>query len=221
MITSLSSPEINILALAVSFLLCAFLGSGKFRLGQVVRYYALQSLCLAGLLISLAAAGDAHLYFTAAGVVVFKVLLIPAIITTSARRSGVSGRLTSFVRPAPSYFVSGVTFLLAVVTGMAIAPALGGADLILTVTAFSAMFLGGGMMAVRRDLHSQIIGFFTLENGIALLAAATLGAIPFLAEVGIFFTITIGALLMSLLSRRLKELYAVEDTTELRELVDY
>jgi hydrogenase-4 component E len=221
MIVALSSSEINILALAVSFLLCAFLGSGKFRLGQIVRYYALQSLFLAGLLLILASAGEPHLYFTAIGVVIFKVLIIPAIITTGARRSGASGRLTSFVRPAPSYFVSGVTFLLAVAAAISIAPALAGVDVMLIVTAFSAMFLGGGMMAVRRDLYSQIIGFFTLENGVALLAAATLGAIPLLTEAGIFLTVTLGALLMSVLSRRLKELYAVEDTTELRELVDF
>ncbi len=82
------------------------------------------------------------------------------------------------------------------------------------------MLLGGVMIAIRRDLYSQIIGFLTLENGISIMAAATLGAIPLLTEVGIFFTITIGAMLMSLLSRRLKELYAVEDSAELRELVD-
>jgi hydrogenase-4 membrane subunit HyfE len=104
--------------------------------------------------------------------------------------------------------------------GMSIAKTLPDSDLILTVTAFAAMFLGCAMMAVRRDLYSQIIGFFTFENGIAIVAAATLGAIPIVVEVGIFLTITIGALLMSVLSRRLKELYAVEDTSELRELVD-
>lgn len=220
MISSFSSVEVTTISLAVAFLLCAFLGSGKFRLGQIVRYYALQSVFLAGLLVSMALHGDEHLYLSATGVVLFKVILIPAIITASAKRSSASGRLTSLVRPAPSYFVSGATLLLAVAAGMSIAQALEESDLILTVTAFAAMLLGAAMMAVRRDLYSQIIGFFTLENGISILAAATLGAIPLLAEVGIFFTITIGALLMSVLSRRLKELYAVEDTGELRELVD-
>lgn len=220
MTSSFTSVEITTLAVAVAFLLCAFLGSGKFRLGQIVRYYALQSLFLAALLTSLAVHGDEHLYASALGVMIFKVILIPAIITSSAKRSLASGRLTSLVRPAPSYFVSGFTLLLAVIAGMSIAPAMAETDLILIITAFSAMFLGGAMMAVRRDLYSQIIGFFTLENGISILAAATLGAIPLLAEIGIFFTITLGALLMSVLSRRLKELYAIEDTGELRELVD-
>ena len=220
MISFLLSEQAATTALCVIFLLCAFLGSGKFRLGQLVRYYALQSLFLAALLVSMALHDDEHLYLTAAAIVVFKVILIPFIISYSAKRSGASGRLTSFIRPAPSYFVSGLAFLLAVFAGLSIAPAIQEADLILIVTSFAAMFLGGAMMTVRRDLYSQIIGFFTLENGISILAAATLGAIPLMAEVGIFFTITLGALLMSLLSRRLKELYAVEDTSSAYELVD-
>ncbi len=220
MIPDLSTNEVTTIAAAVAFLLCAFLASGKFRLGQLLRYYSLQSLCLAALLVSMATLDDKHLYLSALGVVIFKVILIPAILSASATRSGMSGRLTSFVRPAPSYFVSGLALALAVLAGMSIAPALDQADLILTVTAFAAMCMGAAMMAVRRDLYSQIVGFFTFENGIAILAAATLGAIPLLTEVGIFFTITLGAVLMSVLSRRLKELYAVEDTAELRELVE-
>ena len=208
------------IACSVALLLCAFLGSGKFRLGQVVRYYALQSVFLAALLLSLAFYGDEHLFVSAAGVILFKVFIIPSILLSSAQRSAASGRLTSFVKAAPSYFVSGGMLLMAFLAGRAIAPALAQADFILTVTALGAMLLGAAMMTVRRDLYSQIIGFLTLENGISIMAAATLGAIPLLTEVGIFFTITIVSMLMSLLSRRLKELYAVEDSAELRELVD-
>jgi hydrogenase-4 membrane subunit HyfE len=206
--------------LAVCFLLATFLGTGKFRLGQLLRYYAIQSLFLAAMFVSMARGGDEHLYFSALGVVAFKVILIPVMLSAGAQRSNVSGRLTSLIRPTPTYFISGLTLLLAVAMAMSISSALIDTDLILTISAFSAMFLGASMMATRLDLYSQIIGFLSFENGISLLASATLGAIPLLAEIGIFFTITIGALLMSILSRRLKELYAVEDTGELRELVD-
>lgn len=217
---TLPSSEAWIEACSVAFLLCAFFGTGKFRLGQIVRYFSLQSLFLAGLLMSLAWEGDTHLYWSALGVVVFKVILIPTVISLNAKRAGATGRLISLVRPAPSYFVSGITLLLSIFVGLSIAPALEDTNVVLSVTAFAAVFLGGAMMAVRRDLYSQIIGFCTLENGIAILAAATLGAVPMLVEVGIFFTITLGAILMSVLSRRLKELYAVEDASLLRELVD-
>ena len=220
MTSSFTSVEVTTLAIAVAFILCAFLGSGKFRLGQIVRYYALQAVCLAALFVSMALHGDAYLYVSALGVLIFKALLIPTIITTSAKSSQASGRLTSYVRPAPSYFVSGFALLVAVLAGMSIATALQETDLILTITAFSAMFMGGTMMAVRRDLYSQMIGFFTLENGISILAIATLGALPLLFELGIFLVLTLSALLMSALSRRLKELYAVEEVSELRELVD-
>lgn len=214
------SDQSSLTALCVVFALCAFFGSGKFRLGQLVRYYALESAALMCLFVSMAGHDDEHLYLTAAGVLIFKVTLIPLILSYSAKQSGMSGRLTSYIRPAPSYFVSGLALLSAVFVGMSIAPAIHEADLILIITAFAAMFLGSAMMMVRRDLYSQIIGFLTLENGISLLAAATLGAVPLITEVGIFFAITLGALLMSLLSRRLKELYAVEDTGLVHELAD-
>ena len=101
----------------------------------------------------------------------------------------------------------------------AIAPAVSDVNLILICLAFAIMLIGSVTMMVRRDPYSQIIAFFTLGNGITLLATATLGAIPLLAELGIDLTVTLGVLLMSLLARRLKELYAVEDTGELRELI--
>lgn len=206
--------------LAVCFLLAAFLGAGKFRLGQILRYYALQSFFLALILVSLGITGDWRLFVNAAGVLIFKVLIIPSIIHTNAKWSQASGRLTSLIRPAPTYFVSGLTLLLGVLVGVEIAPALGQTDLILTITAFTAMFLGCSMMALRRDLYSQMIGFFTLENGIALFMVVTLYTLPLLAEMGIFITAMLAAALMSTLSRRLKELYAVEDTHAWPELID-
>ena len=221
MIVHLASADVVPIALAVAFLLCAFLVSGKFRLGQIVRYFILQSLFLTGLLVSLAVNVDKHLYYAAGLVLLFKVFIIPTIITQCAQRSAATGRLTSFVRPAPSYFVSGATLLLSVLVAKAMVPALGEeTDFILEVTALAAMFLGGAMMAVRRDVYSQIIGFLTFENGITILTVATLGALPLVADIGILITLTLSVWLFCLLSRRLKELYAVEDATRLHELVD-
>jgi hydrogenase-4 component E len=220
MTTTFTSIEVTIISVAVTFLLCTFLGSVKFRLGQIIRYYTLQSFFLACLLAVMARYMDEQLYLSALGVLLLKVFLIPTIIATSAKRCSASGRLTSIIRPAPSYFASGATLLLAVLVGIAVAPALERVDIVLTVTGFAALFLGGAMMAVRSDTHSQMIGFLTLENGVTILAAATLGSMPILLQAGMFLTLTASVLLMSSLSRRMKELYAVEDTRELRELVD-
>jgi hydrogenase-4 component E len=104
--------------------------------------------------------------------------------------------------------------------GTAIAPILGDQDLILTVTAFAAMLLGIMMMAVRRDFYSQIVGFLTLENGIAIFVIASLGVLPLTIEILTFVVIGVTALLMSLLARRFKELYAVEEFMTYGEVID-
>ncbi|MFZ2682134.1 MAG: hypothetical protein WAZ14_03520 [Patescibacteria group bacterium] len=220
MISNLTTPDAVSIAWSVMFLVGAFLAGGKFRLGQILRYYIFQSLCLVGLMLSLAEVADWHAYLSAASVLVFRAVLMPGLLMLTANQSGASGRLLSFVRPAPSYFVSGVALLAAVLTGIAITPHLPQANIMLVVTAFAGIYMGLVMAAIRRDTYSQVIGFLTFVNGITILAVTTVGGWSILEELGMFVTVLLAVLLFSLLSRKLKELYAVEDTGILKELVD-
>lgn len=220
MISTLTTNEIGTMSLAVLFLLSAMLGSGKFRLGQMVRYYTLQSLCLAGLFLSLAMTGEPKFYWSMTGVLVFKVIVIPFLLTTSALRVATSGRLTSLIRPAPSYFVSGLMLLLAVWVGMSLAPALPMAEPVLLVTAWAGIFIGAAILALRRDLNSQIVGWLTIDNGLAILALASLGTLPWPLITCLWLATALCVVIMGTLTRRLKELYAVEDTGGLSALVD-
>lgn len=219
----MTTPHILIIASCVAITAAAFLMSGKFRLGQIVRYFATQSFFLVLLLVGLGAIGSAHLYVSAGAVLIVKAIVIPMALMWSAQKSGVSGRLASVIRPAPSYFLAGIMLVLAAVGTQLLRPHMAELDMttsVVMLSALSVMALGAAMLAVRRDLYSQIIGFLTLENGISMLGAATLGAVPLLLEGGVFVVVTLGAVLMSVLSSRLKELYAIEDTAELNELVD-
>ncbi len=211
------APEIITTGLAVAILWCAFFASGKFRLRQLVRYYALQSLFLAGLLLSLAIYYDQALFVSALLTLFVKVGLLPALILSSAKRSYASGRLTSIIGPTSAYFVSGIVLFLAVFFGMVISSALADTDLMLVTIAMAVIFLGGAMLVARQDIYSEIIGLLTLGNGVALLAAATLGAIQIIFELGIMAVLVGGVIVMSLLARRFKEMYALEDLRELNE----
>ena len=73
-------------------------------------------------------------------------------------------------------------------------------------------------MIIRRDLYSQMIGFLTLENGIAAFAVVALGGVSFFTEMGIFAVIATGVLLMAVLSRKVHELYRSQDTVRLQDL---
>ncbi len=216
----LSNAEIVAIFWEITFLLAAFLGSCKFRLGQLARYYILQTLCLAGLLLGEAINTDAYFYWSVVAVVVIKIGIVVGVISRTSKRTAVSGRLTSLIRPAPTYFVSGFALLLAIWAAMTSAPHLSGASLLIIVSAFSAMFLGAIMMAVRLDFYSQMVGFLTFENGTTLLITATLGVVPLLLTVLMSVGLTLTILLMCLLSRRLKELFAVEDTGQFSDSRD-
>lgn len=220
MIPLASTEAITTATFAVAFLLCVFLGSGKYRLSQMLRYYSFQGVCLTGLWLSLTGFEFGWVYLSAFFVLVFKAVLIPGLIARSAHRAGASGRLLSFIRPAPAYFVAGSLLLLAVIASLALTRAWPELDLLLAVSACAAMLVGAMMLVTRRDFYSQMIGVFTFENGSAILVVGLLGNWPLWVELGVFLTLVAEAALMSILSGRLKELYAVEDTAELEDLAE-
>lgn len=198
---------------------------GKFRLPALLRYYALSSLCIAGLAWMLrdapeGIAGAEHLWIVAIATIVVKVLLIPGLIMYAARRMKTSLRLQSYVRPAPSYFIAfGILALTLVLTVRSPFVVNVHLDSLLYIS-LAMVLLGLAMMIIRRDLFSQIVGFLVLENGISVFGVVTVGSIPLLVELGLFNTIVISAIIMAMLSARVQELYGSEDTEHLRELTD-
>lgn len=191
------------------------------RFQLMVRLYATASLCLAALTVGLAIEHNtSHLLLAAFATVLIKVILIPSIISRMAKRVGASMRLVSTIRPTTTLFLI-VAVLCLVLFNIrqssffeTVQP-----SYVLYISV-SMLLIGFLMMILRRDIYSEIIGFLTLENGIALFSIATIGSGPALVEIGIFSVILIGAVLMTLLSRRVCELYGTEDTDTLRELID-
>jgi len=90
----------------------------------------------------------------------------------------------------------------------------------LLFVALALILLGFLVLIVRRDLYSQIIGFLTIENGIAAFAVVAIGGAPFLMEMGIFAVIAGGVVLMAILSGQVHALYRSHDTDTLRDLID-
>lgn len=198
---------------------------GKFRLPALMRYYALSSFSLACLVFavdkgSLAGEEAEHLWLFALVTAIIKAVFIPWIIMSIARRSGAQMRLQSYIRPAPSYFIA-FALLLVTLVFVKHAPVLPFVHLRAALfIAISFILLGLALMVIRRDLYSQVTGFLVLENGIALLSVVTIGGLPTLIEFGLFFLVTVAALIMSMLSKQVHELYGSEDTEQLRELTD-
>lgn len=202
-------------------LAAAFLASGSFRLPTLLRMYAASSLCLGLFIFGLGIVhGDAYFFLLAAISIALKTFIIPRVILRTARRTGMSMRLTSSLRPATTYLTV-AALVIAVAYATASSPFAVDADpQYLLIAAMAMISIGFAMMIMRRDLLSQIAGFLIMENGIAAFSFATVRNLPFLVELGILMTLTAGVVLMGMISSSVRELYGTESTQALRELTD-
>lgn len=192
----------------------------EFRFHSMLRSYAFSSLCLAGLAIAIGLTGEHEFLLTIAiGTILFKVIGIPMLLRLAAMRSGAPLRLSSYVRPTPSYFAALGIVLLAMWLAT-IFPVHSGEGISSLAVSLSLVLLGLFLVVARKDVLSQIVGFLTLENGLSVFAIVSVGSTPLLFEVGVFAVVTIGAVLMATLSQRVLHLYGTSDTTQLRELID-
>ena len=213
--------------LAGGMLLAAFFSVGRKRLPTFLRHYAISSACLAGLIAANAvASGHAAEYVGAALTVVVKVGLIPLGLLITARQNSETLRLQPITRPVLSYALATLALAgaylmsrrlpVAAGPGPAGQPPLSG----LLFVALALILLGFLILIVRRDLYSQMVGFLTIENGVAAFAVVAIGGVPFLMEMGIFAVVAGGVLLMAILSREVHRLYRTHDTGVLRDLTD-
>lgn len=186
---------------------------GKPRLPAVIRHFAMASLCLAGLTVTASLLrGDAHGVYAAAGTFAFKVVILPTVLFYAARRARASMQVSFYLRPAATYFVVTLSLLAAYLISHRFAA--------VPFLPIALVLLGLSLMIMRKDLTSQIIGFMTMENGVAAYGVLTVGGIPLLVEVGIILTVTAGAVLMAVLSRHVQEMYETGDTARLTELTE-
>ena len=63
------------------------------------------------------------------------------------------------------------------------------------------VFVAFGLMIVRRDVASQAIGFFSLENAISLAALVLAAELPLLLETAFLFDLLLAVVVFAMLIR--------------------
>jgi hydrogenase-4 component E len=171
-----------------------------------VRLYAVQSALISVLAVVIAADRDLpDLYALAALSAALKVGAVPLVLRrllgapASEETPGVAG----------SYTLSPATAVLACI-GLAAfgffcfgnlgihsaeAPALA------LAIAAAMLFVAFGLMIVRRDVASQAIGFFSLENAISLAALVVAAGLPLLLETAFLFDLLLAVVVFGMLIR--------------------
>jgi hydrogenase-4 component E len=84
--------------------------------------------------------------------------------------------------------------------------------------AVALVLIGLGLMIGRKKALSQIAGLMVMENGVYLAAlVATLG-LPVAVELGVFFDLLVGVLLLGVFAYRINQTFDTINTDRLRAL---
>jgi hydrogenase-4 component E len=194
--------------IAVGVLLAEF---GMFRqalLRDQVRLYAAQSVLISALAVVVAAARHLpELYALAALSFMLKAVIVPVVLRRLLRGvGGADDRGTDIAGSHALGLASTVLLAIAVaafgffsVAALKIhSPVLPGTALAISMAVVLVAFI---LMIMRRDVVSQAIGFFSLENGISLTALVVAAGMPLILEVVFLFDLLVVVVVFGLLIR--------------------
>lgn len=187
---------------AVVVLLLEFLMLRAALLRAQVRLYALQSVAVSALAAFVAAGrGIPDLYGLAAVSFALKAVIVPLVmlrflrdtdaeIAGSAALGVASEVMVSIAVAAFGFFVVGTLGIHSSV--------LPTAALSLSVAVVLVSFV---LMILRRDVVSQAIGFFSLENGVSLASLVVAAGLPLILEVAFLFDLLVAVVVFGVLIR--------------------
>jgi hydrogenase-4 component E len=84
--------------------------------------------------------------------------------------------------------------------------------------AVALILTGAFLMVSQGKAIMQIVGLLVLENGIFLAALATTFGMPLVIEIGVFFDLLMGILIMGVFAFRIRDTFEHLDVTRLRRL---
>lgn len=206
-------------AIAGGLLFLTFFLIGRVRLASMLAWFRSQSILLAMYaLVSALILNEFELIMTAALIFLLKAWFVPRLLLRTAKQSHASERMPVYLRPAWALFIAGCLVFLAFFLTYSFA--LSSENDLIIGTAISMMFLGLLLLIVQKSMYGQIIGFLVMENGIFTFGLALTGGMPLFVELGIFFDVIVGSVLMAALSYRVQETHETIATDALRELID-
>lgn len=192
-------------ALAVVVLASSFVMMRQALVHSQVGVYAFQSLAVAALTGVLAVSQHAPDLYALAGLsFVLKVVIVPAVILHLLSEAEVdiasNQRLSVATLVLAGIFVSVFAF---VATDDLQLGARGAGSLPLPAfgTATATVLASFIVVAARSDVVSQVVGFFSMENGISVATLVIAARMPIVLEVGFLFDLLVAALAFALIMR--------------------
>jgi len=167
-----------------------------------VDLYAAQSAAVSVLAIVVAAGRGIPELFALAGIsFALKVVIVPWIMLRLLRRSGTEIAGSGALGVASEVVIA----ILVAAFGFFAVGAMGISSPVLPTTALSlsaaVVLVSFVLMILRRDVVSQAIGFFSLENGVSMASLVVAAGLPLILEVAFLFDLLVAVVVFGVLIR--------------------
>ncbi len=210
----------NIMQLFIALILVStFMILGSTRLYSCVRAFGIQSFLLACVASVVGiSTGKIDLYIVALLTLIIKAAVIPYIFIYIIREIKVKREIDLYVGISPSLIIGGMLVVISYYLIRSI-------DVITELSSFalsasmSLVSIGLFIMISRKKAIMQMLGILIMENGLFLGAISLTSGMPLLVELGIFFDVLIGVLIMGILIFRINKTFETIDTDMLKTLI--
>ncbi|TAN35357.1 MAG: hydrogenase [Candidatus Methanoperedens sp.] len=210
----------NIMQLFIALILVStFMILGSTRLYSCVRAFGIQSFLLACVASVVGiSTGKFDLYLIALLTLIIKAAVIPYIFIYIIREIKVKREIDLYVGISPSLIIGGILVVISYYLIRSI-------DVITELSSFalsasmSLVSIGLFVMISRKKAIMQMLGILIMENGLFLGAISLTSGMPLLVELGIFFDVLIGVLIMGILIFRINKTFETIDTDMLKTLI--
>ncbi|MCL2090375.1 MAG: hypothetical protein FWH11_03990 [Micrococcales bacterium] len=169
---------------------------------------------------------EVELFVVAGLVLVLKAIVVPVVLDRGVRRGGADREEQTTLNPTAGLIAVALAAVLAylvsrpVVTALSISPETSVPAVATVPVALTMVLVGFLLLVTRRRAVSQLVGFMTLDNGIATAAFTTAAGVPLLVELGTSFELLLVVLILAVLTGRIRALSGAGSLDRMRELRD-
>jgi hydrogenase-4 component E len=203
---------------AVFLFITVLLMAAAKRISSCIVLFSAQCAVLVSEILALAYVHRSPEAYVVAGLVfVVKVLAIPYGLFRIVDRLNAPREVVASTSSAQSVFIAAGLILLSFFAVQPYVRTLG-VDEEMLAAAVALVLTGAFLMVSRKKALMQVIGLLVLENGIFLAALTTTFGMPLVIEIGIFFDLLMGVLLMGLFVFRIRDTFEHLDVSKLRKL---
>ncbi len=190
------------------------------RIYSCVRAFGIQSFliaCVAGIVAY--STGKSDIYIVALLTLIVKAAVIPYLFVYIIKKIGVKREVGLYVGISPSILIGGVIFVISYYLAQRISINNEFSSFALS-TSLSLVSIGLFIMISRKKAIMQMLGILIMENGLFLGAISLTYGMPLIIELGIFFDVLIGALIMGILVFHINTTFETIDTNILKNLIE-